>query len=1198
MRILSLALQNFKSHVDTVFEFEPGTNAICGENGAGKTSILEAIAWALFDHSPYSQEEMIRVGASDAVVTVQFVSQADQRTYTVRRSVTQGYRLFDPQLNQRLDYERKVDVLPWLRQHLGVPTGTDLARLFATTIGVPQGTFTADFLKTGRDRKEIFDRILKVEEYQAVAKDLLAVEKHSEAKIQEIKHQIELFNQQLQDWNSLQLEQKKLMQDLSYWQEQLQQQNQVIQQTQVQLERLESLLRQIQIIDQQLREREQQEALLKVSQEQAEALLQQARQAQAQRDQCLQGSQLFLAAETQLRDLEKQQQQRFSWLKQRDHLLSQQQAIDTELTRLQEKLRQLEQWKQELEDLNPKLQAQQDLEAEQVSLTQHLNRLLEWQMELERLRGEWATQSERCQLLQSRVQEAEEASAICRQHQPAYTRYQDLETQIAQREVDQQTRNRLGSQREKRLQELHHLQIQEAEYKQQLLAFEQIEQEIHSLNPLIKQQGSLEKQLLEIEKRLTPFQSIRLELKQKETEQIHLQQQLQQLEDTLRQRRGYLEQVARIPELEAQQERIQIQLSRIAAAQQFHQEMQTLLEQGTNRLQQQQQSIQSLLQDLELQQQQYPEWKGIWERIHDMFSQSSTLSQDLLQSIHNILRDLTSQTDKAQLNQQFLSLQEELKTLQPLLGLTRQLPELESHRQELLQAQIELQNKIDDIHWSLEAEPTFIRQQQELNEQLQKLGDPRAQLKRLEKELQKKAPIQRRWQQLVGKIDPIRADIQLLDQQLQPLEDIEERILSLKEEQRTCRNGYEKVITSMETAKSLAQRQRELQMAQAELNQIQNQGQQKQAQIHQWEQERGTAEKIRTQLEQLRDSLMALGDPRGQAERLRLELKAETECLRSQADYLQQRQQIQAELEKLQKSLLASEHLEQEMGSLQQQRDQYRSTHENYLQAEPVAQLLPEREKALENLKTQWHMLQTQMAQLRAQRDPLICQFQLEDYESHKALLQTVKIKEAEAKAHLESIAPQLMKIQERVQQLEQVKDSLKKVETERSEKERLHRFIKFSREVYKKAGPQITQHYLQQINHTADQLFREILNRPNVSLTWEPDYEIRVQEGSSTKRRFASLSGGEQMCAALAVRLALLKVLGQLDIAFFDEPTTNMDMQRRRRLAEAITNLRSFQQLFVISHDDTFEQVTENIIRVERSFGLTTERRDPFYGA
>jgi len=72
-------------------------------------------------------------------------------------------------------------------------------------------------------------------------------------------------------------------------------------------------------------------------------------------------------------------------------------------------------------------------------------------------------------------------------------------------------------------------------------------------------------------------------------------------------------------------------------------------------------------------------------------------------------------------------------------------------------------------------------------------------------------------------------------------------------------------------------------------------------------------------------------------------------------------------------------------------------------------------------------------------------------------------------------------------------------------------------------------------------------------------------------------------MCAALAVRLALLKVLADIDIAFFDEPTTNMDRARRESLAEAIGRIKTFQQLFVISHDDTFEQVTENVIVLER---------------
>jgi exonuclease SbcC len=106
------------------------------------------------------------------------------------------------------------------------------------------------------------------------------------------------------------------------------------------------------------------------------------------------------------------------------------------------------------------------------------------------------------------------------------------------------------------------------------------------------------------------------------------------------------------------------------------------------------------------------------------------------------------------------------------------------------------------------------------------------------------------------------------------------------------------------------------------------------------------------------------------------------------------------------------------------------------------------------------------------------------------------------------------------------------------------------------------------------------------VALAWTEDYEIRIQEGGHW-RGFKSLSGGEQMCAALAIRLALLKVLVEIDIAFFDEPTTNMDQNRRHQLAESLSHLRSFQQLFVISHDDAFEQMTENIIRVNRESSL-----------
>ena len=91
-----------------------------------------------------------------------------------------------------------------------------------------------------------------------------------------------------------------------------------------------------------------------------------------------------------------------------------------------------------------------------------------------------------------------------------------------------------------------------------------------------------------------------------------------------------------------------------------------------------------------------------------------------------------------------------------------------------------------------------------------------------------------------------------------------------------------------------------------------------------------------------------------------------------------------------------------------------------------------------------------------------------------------------------------------------------------------------------------------------------------------------------AVNRTFAQLSGGEQMSAALAVRLALLKKLSTLNLAFFDEPTQNMDELRRMNLAEQIRRVRGFDQLIVISHDDTFEQGLDSLFACASRDGET----------
>lgn len=145
---------------------------------------------------------------------------------------------------------------------------------------------------------------------------------------------------------------------------------------------------------------------------------------------------------------------------------------------------------------------------------------------------------------------------------------------------------------------------------------------------------------------------------------------------------------------------------------------------------------------------------------------------------------------------------------------------------------------------------------------------------------------------------------------------------------------------------------------------------------------------------------------------------------------------------------------------------------------------------------------------------------------------------------------------------------------------------LRLIRLVLNQSGEEIAVLYRQHLGREAERLYQQIA-RENISLWWGDDYELKLLESQDTKeggRAFVQLSGGEKMTAALAVRLALLKQLAGLGIGFFDEPTANLDGNRRENLARIIPQVtKDFRQLFVISHDDTFDSITENIIHLDK---------------
>ena len=97
-----------------------------------------------------------------------------------------------------------------------------------------------------------------------------------------------------------------------------------------------------------------------------------------------------------------------------------------------------------------------------------------------------------------------------------------------------------------------------------------------------------------------------------------------------------------------------------------------------------------------------------------------------------------------------------------------------------------------------------------------------------------------------------------------------------------------------------------------------------------------------------------------------------------------------------------------------------------------------------------------------------------------------------------------------------------------------------------------------------------------------------------STTLELESLSGGEQVSIALALRLGMAHLLGASNLNFMilDEPTTHLDSERRKSLVDVLSQLTNIKQnnspmqFIIITHDaEIFEDTSiENIYKFESS--------------
>ena len=167
-----LKLNNFKSHEHTVITFDKGISVIVGENGAGKSTILEAISFALFkQHTGKKIDDLVRNNANSMSIELEFTS--NNRDYKIVREKKSSLK---SSLFKRTSSEGGYvhvctgdkEVASEIRQILDIDSD-----LFLNAIYIRQGEIAELVDKTPAEKKQLIGKLLGIDSLEKAWKNLL-----------------------------------------------------------------------------------------------------------------------------------------------------------------------------------------------------------------------------------------------------------------------------------------------------------------------------------------------------------------------------------------------------------------------------------------------------------------------------------------------------------------------------------------------------------------------------------------------------------------------------------------------------------------------------------------------------------------------------------------------------------------------------------------------------------------------------------------------------------------------------------------------------------------------------------------------------------------------------------------------------------------------------------------------------------------
>ena len=837
------------------------------------------------------------------------------------------------------------------------------------------------------------------------------------------------------------------------------------------------------------------------------------------------------------------------------------QTQKNEIQRLEIETRNLDEWravlkKSRLDDQQKKEQNVLCIERLEVSkkraelLKHQRDHLNECRSQLQQSRTIHATSQELLTNSQRQVNEARLATQAVQESQVDYKRYMQAIETLKQLRVEEQQRNTLR-------QQLSGLQTASAKHtanienlKGRLADVAVARQRLLELLPLVEQQHQLEKRRDELVRQVTEYERLGKDIQR--LQQQHAKSSQQELD--MRQR------IASIEPLQALAEQLTERVEKLAQLQS------KVSERGSKRLQLEERRKQ--LEDKYIEREDIAEYLRKAEdtiaKIEEHRKEGEELPALLEQQ-----EKLSAQQHRLEGNIEGFEKSRKLSVggqcpllHEPCLNIKQKgIASLETHFDQLL---IQEHEQLDRFSYQVLAMSDHVAYVRKFADALGKLGQY----------TERRDNHVARLQGVGLDIKRLEHEIEELGHDLEDLKNLDERIALAKLE----RDESEKADKQV----------RELESLRKQIVHVQAQIQEYATQLNECQERANGLSGSEKELVELNQQLADLNDPHAQS-------MAQQAIMKQEATY---QQQLQTEQQRI-------ETVEEQHTQVQQQLSRYAELDARIGHQESIQQACEENYSIyLKNIDTSKLLVErTQIynqALLKAEQAEQELRSAEQAYQQAQEAFNAQELIELEQEidrltGEIGRLASEMRQLQAEINDLEQKIEvaelqieELKLAEKEKSTLEDLLKMLEQFRKIIKEAAPHVLKAMMSDISIEANRIFGEIMGDRSAQLSWQNDYEI-ILHRQGIDRTFAQLSGGEQMSAALSVRLALLKKLSTLNIAFFDEPTQNMDELRRTNLAEQIRRVRGFDQLFVISHDDTFEQGLDSVIRLQKTENKTT---------